>query len=261
MSFTDSQSLTGPGILFYITMEQQLTLAHVRFNALHYHQLLQEEEKTKVIITINAQFVVLARKNPGFKKILDENHTTIDGQLIYYLLKIKYPALNFVKIAGSEFVYKLLKLAYQKHYGIFLLGASQQSNAEAIRKCKQTYPGLDIRGYSPAYEPYPFSAQTEKTIRQQLKDASPKILLVGFGAPKQEYWLQDNKAFLEQSGIKWAIGCGGSIDFIAGSVKRAPRWCQVMCLEWLYRFMQEPKLFRLKRIFQSMEIFRYILIK
>ena len=74
---------------------------------------------------------------------------------------------------------------------------------------------------------------------------------------KQEYWISDNRILLESIGVKIAIGCGGTFDFVAGRIKRAPKWIQKIGLEGFWRLFKEPQLFRLKRLLISFKIFKY----
>ena len=96
------------------------------------------------------------------------------------------------------------------------------------------YPGLKIVGVHNGY----FDEKEEKKIIQDIKKKAPSILLVGLGAPKQEKWIYDN---IRLVGAKVAIGVGGSFDVMAGNVKRAPKWMQMLAMEWFYRFLMEPK--------------------
>jgi len=83
-------------------------------------------------------------------------------------------------------------------------------------------------------------------------------LFVGFGAIKQECWINDNKHFLEDLGVKWVVGSGGTFEFVAGLIKRAPAWIQRVGMEGIYRTIKEPNLLRFKRIFLSFKVFKYI---
>ncbi len=74
-------------------------------------------------------------------------------------------------------------------------------------------------------------------ITKQIRAARPDILLVAFGCPKAEKWIAANYRAL---GVPVTIGVGGTIDFLAGRIKRAPVWMQRAGLEWIFRFWQEP---------------------
>jgi len=227
------------------------------FRGLTKEILLEEENKLKHIVTCNAEFIVKAQENDRFKTIINNNYATFDGQVPYFLAKLKYKNINFEKISGSDLIYDFASLAKKKNYKIFLLGGYKKSNELAVKKLKEMY-NIDIDGYSPPYENYPFSRNNNELILKRIEIFKPDILFVAFGAIKQEYWIDDNRKFLEKIGVKWAVGCGGTFDFVAGTIKRAPKFVQNIGLEGVWRFIMEPKWFRLKRLLISLKIFSYL---
>ena len=77
--------------------------------------------------------------------------------------------------------------------------------------------------------------------------SSADILLVAYGAPKQDKWIARNRHALKT--VRVAIGIGGSFDFVTGKSTRAPRWVQNLNLEWLYRLLRQPKRIRRQLIY------------
>ena len=75
-------------------------------------------------------------------------------------------------------------------------------------------------------------------IVERIRAARPDLLLVALGAPKQEFWIDEHFAEIAPA---VALGVGASLDFIAGTIRRSPRWMSKVGLEWLYRLGQEPK--------------------
>ena len=96
------------------------------------------------------------------------------------------------------------------------------------------YNGIQVVGHRNGY----FSAKDESKIISDIKAKSPDLLLVGLGSPKQEKWIYEN---IEKYNAKVSVCAGATVDFLAGNVKRAPRWMSDHGLEWFYRFTQEPK--------------------
>lgn len=239
---------------------QSLYLANVKFQGLHKSDLLKPVITPDVLflITANAQFLVLANEDRRFMDILKKGIVTIDGQLVYWLLKCKYPKETFEKIAGSDLIYECLEYAQKNREKVFLLGADELSNRRAVEVARQKYPDVTIFGYSPSYSPYPFSSKQNETILGEIKKARPEVLFVAFGAPKQEYWIDDQLEELRKLGVKKIVGCGGSIDFLSGKVKRAPKIVQKFCLEGVFRFICEPNKIRFKRLILSLKVFRYL---
>jgi N-acetylglucosaminyldiphosphoundecaprenol N-acetyl-beta-D-mannosaminyltransferase len=164
---------------------------------------------------------------------------------------------DFEKLAGSDIIYDFCELAGKNNLKMFLLGGKEESNRTAVRVIQERYK-IAIDGYSPPFEEYPFSDDFNKSCIDRMRLFRPEILFVGFGAPKQEYWIDDNKAVLSEIGVKYAVGCGGTFDFVSGNIKRAPIFLQKTGLEGLYRFLQEPNKLRFKRLADSLRFFKYI---
>ncbi len=234
-----------------------IEFANLKFRGLTKEILLKEEKDLKIIITVNADFIATANKNQRFQKLINDNYATFDGQIPYFLAKRKNYNVYFEKISGSDFIYNICEYSKNNNKRVFLLGGLEESNRIAVEKLTTQY-GISIDGFSPEYKPYPFDKVHNDVIIGKIKNFKPDFLLVAFGAKKQELWIDDNKEFLQKNGIKWAIGCGGTFELIAGYKKRAPEFIQKIGLEGVYRFLKEPKWFRLKRLLRSFYMFKYI---
>ncbi|MBN1967050.1 MAG: WecB/TagA/CpsF family glycosyltransferase, partial [Anaerolineae bacterium] len=116
---------------------------------------------------------------------------------------------------------------------LFLLGAAPgvAERTAAVLECD--YPGLQIAG-TYAGSPAP---QEEEAIIERVNASGADILFVAYGAPRQDDWIARNR---ERLNVRVAMGVGGSFDFIAGVVPRAPRWMQQIGLEWLFRLIRQP---------------------
>tara|TARA_X000001036_G_scaffold384426_1_gene378396 strand:+ start:55 stop:786 length:732 start_codon:yes stop_codon:yes gene_type:complete len=235
-----------------------IDFAGLRFSGLTKNKLIQFQNKIKIIVTANSEIIIDSHENSKLKKILNLSFTTFDGQIPYFLAKIKFPKYHFEKISGSDLVFDLLHEASKKSYKVFLLGGQADSNEIAIKKIKSQY-GINVDGYSPEKCNYPFPKDHNNEILTKINSFKPDIIFVGFGAKKQEFWIYDNRKILEEVGVKIAIGCGGSIEFISGKLIRAPKIMQIAGLEGLWRLMIEPRFFRLKRLFKSLKIFYYFI--
>jgi N-acetylglucosaminyldiphosphoundecaprenol N-acetyl-beta-D-mannosaminyltransferase len=140
------------------------------------------------------------------------------------------------RVTGIDLIPELAKLSAQRGYGIFLLGSSEESSKRAAEVLEERFPGVQIVGrVSP--EVQPLHEMDNEELLRQIEAANPAILLVAFGNPKQEIWIHRHRNRLT---VPVAIGIGGALDMIAGTVKRAPHWIQKVGLEWCFRMMQEP---------------------
>ncbi|OQX15873.1 MAG: hypothetical protein BWK73_05685 [Thiothrix lacustris] len=222
----------------------------IRFRGLEQAQLFKEDSATHFVVTVNAEFIVKANRNKLFRDIINANCATFDGQVPYFFARLLNPNQRFSKISGSDLIYEACEHAQQHGKSLFLLGGNATANALAVQNIRATY-GLTITGYSPPYAAYPFISAHNDAIKAQISHFKPDFLFVAFGSVKQEYWINDNLAFLQQQQVRLVVGCGGAFDFVSGQVKRAPRLLQQAGLEGLWRLITEPRLFRLKRLLES----------
>ena len=205
-----------------------------------------------IINTINPHSYVVSKRDKLFKEALNDSDLLLpDGSGIvlasYFLNKSK---IN--KIAGADIHMHLLSLLEQKKGSVFYMGASNQTLELITTKVNNNYPNIRIGTYSPPYKEQ-FSEIEDKIIIDEINRFNPDILFIGMTAPKQEKWLHNNK-----DNLKFNIGLsiGAVFDFYAGSVNRPSKVWVSLHLEWLIRFLYEPKrLFR--RNFISSPIFLF----
>jgi len=235
----------------------KIKFANLYFKGLKKEEILKEENFLKFIVTVNSEFIIKGNNDDKFKHIINDNYSTFDGQVPYFLAKNKNPNIDFEKLSGSDLIYDFCEMAQMNNKRVFLLGGYEESNKKAVIKLKELY-SIEIEGYSPTYKPYPFPEEHNQTILEYINKFQPDILFVGFGAVKQEYWISEHKEQLEKIGVKWVVGSGGTFEFVAGTITRAPAWIQKIGFEGIYRMMQEPNLLRVKRLLLSFKIFRYV---
>jgi len=234
-----------------------ICFANIHFRGLTKGLLLREDSGLKIICTVNAEYIVRANRDPAFCRFLSENWSTFDGQVPYLLAKIFCRRAHFEKISGSDFIYDICSYARENHKKVFLLGGHADSNAAAVRLLKTRFH-IDMDGFSPEPMPLPFRDTLDRDIMSSISAHRPDFLLVGFGAQKQEYWIRDHVEQLRDCGVKWAMGVGGTFDFAAGRIRRAPPFIRRLGLEGVFRLVQEPRLDRVKRLAMSTLMFRYI---
>jgi N-acetylglucosaminyldiphosphoundecaprenol N-acetyl-beta-D-mannosaminyltransferase len=150
----------------------------------------------------------------------------------------------------------LLQLAEQKGYRVFFLGGQEEVAAKALENIMAKHPNLQVAGVlSPPFKP--LLEMDHEGICQTIRESEADLLFVSFGCPKQEKWINMNYRKL---GVPVSMGVGATIDFLAGHMKRAPKWMHGLGLEWVYRLLQEPKrLF--KRYFDDLLVFGVEMVK
>jgi len=236
-------------------MKKDLKLFNLTFRGLTKERLFEDTGKLKIVITVNSEIIVFANENKKFKNLINSNYATIDGQIPFMIAKLKERSIPFEKISGSDFVYDICVYGAKNKKRIFLLGGMEASNAKAKEILFGRF-GVEIDGFSPPYQPYPFKNSLNREILKKIGAFKPHFLLVGFGPPKQEYWIDDNKKFLEAQGVMLAIGVGGTFELVSGMETRAPKLLSRFGLEGLWRLSQNPA--RYKRFIRCFKVFKYV---
>jgi len=252
--------------------KNHFNLLDVRINNLSEKEIFKKVkyfltgEKFCQIATINPEFILLAQKDKSFKKVLNDSDLNIADGFGIKLAFWKSGKNLESRIAGIDLMLEILKIASQNKYSVFLAaeknGLSRwKETRDAILKI---YPNLKINGADLSLQSViPAQAGIQKNKQNLIKNLDSRfhgndinntsgcqILFCNFGAPYQEKFINS----LKNGNIKLAMGVGGSFDFITGKIKRAPLWIRNIGMEWLWRFILEPK-YRFKRIFNSVIVF------
>lgn len=144
-------------------------------------------------------------------------------------------------VNGTDLYPLLCQRAVKQGWRLFYLGATEESNARIVRNSLARFSGLQIAGRHHGY----FSADDIPKILDLIEASQCDLLLVAFGAPRQELWIRDHRERLQNS-VKVALGVGGLFDYVEpdqgeeGGIPRAPHWVRRIYMEWFYRMLQEP---------------------
>lgn len=220
--------------------------------------LFQTKNSIKVIIPVNAQIINMTNNNARLMDCINQHDATFDGEVPLKVARfLDSNFKNVEKLSGSDIVYDFCEFAKKNNMKIFFLGGNEESNIRAVDNVKITY-GIEVDGFSPKYEEYPFSSQFVDECFEVLKKSQSDIVFVGFGVPKQEFFIQDYLNDFERCGVKYVVASGGTIDFVAGIFKRAPQWVSRLGLEGFYRLAKEPSINRIQRIYYSFGFLKYL---
>lgn len=206
--------------------------------AIHYIEGCIKNKIIGQVITPNVDQIVRIERDSYFKEICDNSELLlVDGHPLIWTAKL-YGRPFKEKICGSDLVPKLCEVSAKKGYAVFLLGAAPGVAQQAADNLKKIYPALKIAGvYSP---PIGFEKDEDEInrINEMLKNSSADLLFVGMGVPKQDIFIYENK---DKYKIPMSFSIGGTIDFIAGKQKRAPKWIRKIGFEWFYRLIRDPQ--------------------
>lgn len=213
---------------------------------------LIHEDRKAYVVTPNVDHIIqLERGGPLSEVYKHADLILTDGKPLLWIAKW-YGTPIKEKISGSDLFPRLCRLAADKGYRMFFLGAAEGVAAKAAENLTNKYPGLQIVGtYSP---PYGFEKDEVEIsgIIKKISDANPHILIVGLGCPKQELFILKYK---DELGVPLSLGLGASLDFEAGNIKRAPKWMSNHGLEWLYRISQDPRRLVKRYLVDDIKIF------
>ena len=196
------------------------------------------EKKESYVVPINVDVVVKIEHDPYLKKIVDDaDMVLVDGQPLVWVSKMdKIPVK--AKISGSDLVPLVCKMAANNGYGVYIIGGKPGVAEQASKQLRKEIPGIRVTGvYAPPLGFEKDEAEIEK-INSLILTAHPELLIVCLGCPKQEKWVYEN---YKKCGAIVSICAGATVDFLAGNVKRAPKWISDFGLEWFFRFIQEPR--------------------
>jgi len=203
------------------------------------------ERGCRIAATVNVDFIVntyyafkSAPADPALASVLRRAELVVaDGMPLVWLSRLLGTPLP-ERVAGSDLVPMIAERAAEEGVKLYFLGGKTEYTRRAAELLCARHSGLEIEVDTPFVElDAPDAAARDREICRRINASGAAILLVGFGNPKQELWLERNRRNLN-CGI--AIGVGGTFNFIAGAVKRAPEWMRRSGTEWIYRIIQEP---------------------
>lgn len=227
-------------------------LPSVQLFGIHLHQVTMENAldwaalcirsgvyDCKLVFTPNVDHIVKLSENKRFHSAyLQADLVLADGwPLVAASRWLDKPVP--CRVPGSDFVPRLIASGTSDFSPrVFLLGGASGVGEEARAKLLARHKHLEIVGVDSPPFGFEKSADESARIVDKVNAAHPDLLVVGFGAPKQEIWLADHHHLLQ---TKVAVACGATIDFMAGHQTRAPRWMQRMRMEWLHRIATNPR--------------------
>lgn len=195
---------------------------------------LMAAQKPAFIATANAEMIMMADQDESLKYILNHADLVVpDGAGTVWAARHLGVAMP-ERVAGYDLTQHLLARAPQTNRRVFFFGSAPGVADKAKIKAEAEYPGIQIVGVRDGY----FKKEQEQEIIDQIKNAHPDLLLAALGVPKQEKWLYEH---LQELNVPVSIGVGGTLDVMAGVMKRAPLWMQKAKLEWLFRGLLQPK--------------------
>lgn len=214
---------------------------------------LQRKEMLHVA-TVNPEYIMEARRSEKFRDVLGKCLTVADGHGIiwgYKILNHKFsnsPIGEFERISGVELVSDLLRHADERSEKVFLLGAADGVAERAAEKMHQKYPKVKLSWYEGAKTVAVEKSEEASMTIAKINGFEPDYLLVAYGSPWQDIWIEENRPYLR---TRVAMGVGGTLDEWAGIVKQCPIWLDQIGMKWVWRVIHESwRWKRVMRVFQ-----------
>jgi len=198
---------------------------------------IKKNQKRRICV-IPVNNIIATRRDKNLYKIYNTSDMNLpDGIPLIWASKFLGNPISG-RVTGLDLLPQFSKVAAEKGFTFFLLGAKEGVAKKLSEELISKYPALKVLGYySPPYSDK-FSYEENQKIIHMINSLKPNVLWVSLTAPKQDIWIYENFDKLQ---INIAIGVGGAFEVTAGLIKRAPIWMQKNGLEWFYRFLQEPR--------------------
>lgn len=189
----------------------------------------------KYVCISNVHTTVMAYRDQAYQKIQNDSSLNLPDGKPLSLIQRWRGLSKAGRVPGPDLMPNIFKLSEKRGYRNYFYGSTPETIQALGRQLRKQYPQMKIAGmYSPPFRPLT-PEEDEKVIRM-INETRPDFIWVGLGAPKQEIWMAEHKDKL--CGVMLGVGAG--FDFHAGTVRRAPVWLQEICMEWVWRVMQDP---------------------
>lgn len=204
------------------TYSMQETVEEIRRSVEAKHQIR--------VVTANPEMIYASGHDRRLKRLINSaDIVTADGiGVVWAARRLGTPVQE--RVTGIDLVQSIFPVANTRKWRLFLLGGKPGVVEKAMQQVTLKFPDVVLEGHH-GY----FKLEEEPRVLENIHSFQPDVLLVGLGAPRQEYWLAEHPGLATV-----CIGVGGSFDALAGIVIRAPKGLQELHLEWLYRLCKEP---------------------
>ena len=190
------------------------------------------------ILAVNPEKVFVLRNDEFLRNFFERAALLIpDGIGMVKGLSILHK-VKVSRVPGADLMQNICAEAPERGYRIFIYGSSEEVNARACEILQQRHPGIKIVGRANGF----VRAEDMDNLLEAINNSRADILFIAMGSPRQEKWMSENVSALTT--VKICQGIGGTLDTIAGTVKRAPVFWQKLGLEWFYRLLCQPSRFK-----------------
>jgi len=214
------------------------------------------ERKRLIISYVNVHGMNLSYVNPRFRERLNAAEITFcDGVGLRVGATLLGQSLEH-RNTPPDWIEDMAKMCAENGFSVYLIGSKPGISEKAAAALQSKVPDLKIVGTYHGYFDKTAEGAENVEVIQKINDAKPDVVVVGYGMPLQEFWLEENGDKLSAPVL---FPVGAALDYVAGETYRAPRWITDNGLEWLARLVIEPRrLWRRYVIGNPLFIFRVL---
>jgi len=202
------------------------------------HSIDKREPCTILYHNLHSLYSYLSSES--LRRFYEGTTVLIDGMPVVWLYKLAgAPLTREHRITYVDFIMPMMELARDNGWKVYHLGQSADIQLQALEIIREKVPGILIDGHDGYFDQDPQSPDSLEIIKG-VNEFDTNLLLVGFGAPRQEAWLHAHR---EQLNAQAVLTCGACMEYVAGAVKTPPRWMGRLGLEWSFRLLENPRRF------------------
>ncbi len=199
--------------------------------------LIENSNKScKIVVAPNTEFIMMAQKDKEFFEILRSAELATPDSVGVMIGGKKQNKPFKQRIPGQSYFRKILEVGEKENWSFYFLGGKGDVPKLTAEHVKKDYPNINIVGYHEGF----FENESEEAVISEINKLQPNVLFVAMGAPLQEKWIAKHKNELK---VDVAAGQGGTFDYEAGKIKRAPKIFQTLGIEWFWRLILQPSRF------------------
>jgi N-acetylglucosaminyldiphosphoundecaprenol N-acetyl-beta-D-mannosaminyltransferase len=213
-----------------------------------------ESREQQYICVAPAHSIMDCYQEPDLYSLFNASGMTVpDGMSLVWLMKLRGHK-NVDRTAGSDLVEAVMRYSVLQGWKHYFYGGGAGVAQTLKSRLEEKYPGVKIVGeYSPPFRP--LTSDEDREVVEQINASAADIVWVGISSPRQERWMAEHMGKVNDAIL---VGVGAAFDFLSGQKIRAPLWMQRSGLEWLHRFVSEPR--RLWRRYSQYPLFILLIL-
>ena len=203
----------------------------------------KKHDRVSVVVAVNPEKSFAMQQSDEIRELIENADLVIpDGIGIVFGARILH-GRQLGRVPGADLMQEICKVSSDRDIRIYIYGAKEEVNARAVAKLRERHPDIQIVGRRNGY----VRDNEMEGLIQEMNDSHADIVFLALGSPRQERWMN---TYGPKLNVGVCMGIGGTLDTIAGTVKRAPVFMQKIHLEWFYRLVKQPsRLWRTRLLF------------